>query len=381
MSGQLIFQGKTEIPALVNKLRSHNIRTILVITGNKSFKESGAENIIAPFFRDVFSIEIYKSSLKLVDVDDVDLCLEKVRMFRPEAIIAIGGGAVIDLAKVTMLCCALDIEPSAIIGTKEIVVSDNMPLFVAIPTTAGSGSESTHFAVLYRNGIKYSVANPLLIPDFVALIPELLLSVPEKIAVAAGLDAFAQAIESFWSINATNESRKFSSESLELLLPNLEKAVMESDLNAYANVQLAANYAGQAINITKTTASHALSYPLTVHFGIPHGLAVFLTLPSVCRFNLDVTDLDCADRRGVEYVRKSLSDLVSLLGGDNADSAIEVLYSYFDRLGVSPALSDYGVSRDDIYNVILPEVNVERMKNNPRKINKEDIVKIMEGIL
>ena len=381
MKSQLIVQGQASLSILADKFHSHDIRNVLIVTGNKSFEASGAENILLPLFNSDFSLTVYKTSLKLVDVEDVKLCLKQVRKVKPDAIIAVGGGSVIDLAKVTMLCCALDIDPSVVVDKKEIALPSSIPLFAALPTTAGSGSESTHFAVLYRNGLKYSVANSMLLPDIVVLVPELILSVPKEIAIAAGLDAFAQAVESFWSVNSTNESKKLSSEALELLLPNLEKAITESDVEAYAKVQLAANYAGQAINITKTTASHALSYPLTVHFGIQHGVAVFLTLSAVYRFNSEVTDLDCTDERGAEYVISTLDRLTSLLGVESVSEGVAVLNSYLKKLGLSAKLSEYGVETNDIYDVILPEVNVERMQNNPRRINKEDIIRIMESVL
>ncbi len=367
---------------LIKELKLAAVKRVFLVAGEKSFVASGASMKLLPLLEQYFDVVLYQASHTIISCSDADKCYNAMQNARPDAVIAVGGGAVMDMAKIAFLCTVDDSKSSNVMHNKVEMTDKKIPLLVAVPTTTGSGSESTHFAVIYENKIKSSIADMRIFPSIVLLEPEFVQSVPHNIAVGAGLDAFSQAIESYWSVNSTDESRIYSVEAIKLILSSFESSLKGGDVNSFEKMQSAANLAGRAINITKTTASHAMSYPLTAHFGVPHGVAVFLTLPSVMEFNAMVSDVDCIDKRGCEFVKKSLSELsMHLAGSSDVKSGIKFLKGFYKRLGISDKLSDYGVLQSDIDNVIISEINPERMKNNPRLVAKADVISILESIL
>ena len=159
----------------------------------------------------------------------------------------------------------------------KIKINEKIPL-IAIPTTAGSGSEVTEGAVIYENKIKYSLENKLIVPDKYFLIPELVLNNTQKIKANSGFDALSQSIESILSKKSNSKSIKHASKALKLIKDNfLQFYSKPSKINSF-KMQQAANSAGRAICISKTTAPHAVSYPFSIYYNISHGHAVSLTL-------------------------------------------------------------------------------------------------------
>ena len=212
-------------------------------------------------------------------------CLDLLKGQFFDYTICIGGGSVIDFAKLVN------------IGLHNDQVFTNFPnhinevekgnKFIAIPTTSGSGTEATHFAVLYHNLKEFSISHKFLYPDVVFLDSTLTYSINSYQTAISGIDAFCQAIESYWSINSTEESLKYSLSSLKLILKFLHKAVNNNCRISKKNMIYASYLAGKAINISKTTGAHALSYFLTTNYNIPHGQAVALTIAEWYSYNIN----------------------------------------------------------------------------------------------
>lgn len=212
-----------------------------------------------------------------------DICTG-VRQFREsgcDAILAVGGGSAIDVAKCIKLFSAADPGSGYL---QPPYKESHVPLF-AIPTTAGTGSESTCHAVLYLQGEKQSVSHPGIVPDAVCLIPSVLQQLPLYQKKCTLLDALCQAIESWWSVNATPESIEYSRLAIQLIRSNWRSYIHSGKHGD--QILLAANYAGRAISITATTAPHAMSYKLTSLYGLPHGHAVALAMKQVWAFMLE----------------------------------------------------------------------------------------------
>jgi alcohol dehydrogenase class IV len=152
---------------------------------------------------------------------------------------------------------------------------------LAIPTTAGSGSECTSFATVWdrQNSMKRSLDLPKLKPKYVLFSSSLLQSLPDNLLLYSALDARAHAVESLWSLDATNQSKNYAKKSIETSLNHLN--VLSRNEKDLVRLLKSSKYAGQAINISRTSISHAISYPLTLQLGIPHGLAAALTLRKV----------------------------------------------------------------------------------------------------
>ena len=184
--------------------------------------------------------------------------LEEVRGY--DKITSIGGGSTIDIGK---------------------YVAFNLKIpHTAIPTTAGTGSEVTKYAVFVQDGKKISLEDDGLIPDNYVLNPELVLTLPPDQTASTGLDALSQAIESYWSPLSTSKSRWYSYQTIRIVMSTLLYSFHHPKNELFRHMMLeAANYSGRAINLTRTSICHAISYPLTIHYGIPHGQACIATLP------------------------------------------------------------------------------------------------------
>ena len=211
-----------------------------------------------------------------------------------------GGGSVLDIGKSVSIFSTNKGNIEDYLFKKISFRKKGIPL-ILIPTTAGTGSEATHFAVIFKEKTKYSLADEKFIQgDYIIVDPELTYSLPKRVTAYTGMDAFCQGVESFWNINSTDESKEYAKKAIKLIMNNIEKAVNSPDEESRYNMAIAANYAGKAINITKTTATHAISYPITSYFNVPHGLAVALTISSMIIFNAGVNKNDVLDPRGLE---------------------------------------------------------------------------------
>lgn len=197
-----------------------------------------------------------------------------------EKLVAVGGGSAIDMAKLVGFCAANGV---GLDGARALKAGGKMPPFFAFPTTAGTGSEATHFAVCYRGKEKFSVANPLLRPTRAGLLAGWTASMPPMVAAASGMDALAHGVESWWAKGATEESRAWAEKAVRGAKANLVAAVNAPTAEVRAAMLEAAHAGGEAINISKTTAAHAYSYILSATFRIPHGRAVGILLPHFMR--------------------------------------------------------------------------------------------------
>ena len=149
---------------------------------------------------------------------------------------------------------------------------------IVIPTTAGSGAEVTSTAVIYKKKIKYSVEHKLLIPDLFFLVKEFVNKGNKHVKASSGFDAIAQAIESIISLKSNKKSLDYAKRSLKISSKHFVNFVNKPNNINVSKMCIAANLSGEAINISRTTAPHALSYPFTALFGISHGHAVSLTI-------------------------------------------------------------------------------------------------------
>jgi alcohol dehydrogenase class IV len=200
---------------------------------------------------------------------------------------------------------------------------------------------------------------------------------PKPITAATGLDAFCQAVESTWAVGATDESIGYATAALELALANLESAVHRPDPEVRRAMCEAAHLSGKAINISKTTAPHAMSYWLTSHLGIPHGVAVALFLGPMLEYNANVTDADCIDPRGPHHIGQRIATVLRLL--DVADvaagrSKIERLIAAVD---CPISLREVGIVGDSSLRQLIERANPDRLSNNPRRIVARQLIELL----
>jgi len=310
---QTEFIGKNSLNNIKKIISDLDAKKILLVTGKGSYKKSGSEKKLFECLGNTV-IERFFDFEANPNIKDVQVGISIISSFKPDLVIAIGGGSVIDVAKLINIFAAHVIKEKEIyefVNKSESVNKPGLPL-VAIPTTSGTGSEATHFAVVYIGNKKYSFAHKYVLPDFSIIDPSLSYSNPAYIKACSGFDALSQAIESFWAVGSTEESRGYSREAIRIILSSIEMAVVESDEKSMDRMSLAANLAGKAINISKTTAAHAVSYPITKFLDIPHGHAVALTLGSFFVINSHYSEGQLNDSRGIQYFDNISKELLNL---------------------------------------------------------------------
>lgn len=267
--------------------------------------------------------------------------LDGLKLFKEnkcDAIVSIGGGSCIDVAKVIKLSINANVDADLPTFKQEYKYTDIK--HICIPSTSGTGSESTKHAVLYLDGAKQSIAHPTNVPDYVILCPKLIYTVPEYQKKATAMDALCQCIESLWSRKATKVSRKYALQGLKLFKDNY-KRYLECDEEAVKNIQLAANFSGKAINISETTAAHAMSYKITSLYHIPHGHAVAMCMNAILE--------NC---------------LVKTKFGKKIDAKC----LFCEILNFFKLTTSIKIDKDKL-NELVVSVNPNRLKNFPYKIN------------
>lgn len=293
------------------------------------------------------------------------------RAFQGDVIVAAGGGSAMDVAKCIKLYSNMDPDQNYL---QQEIVPNDIPL-VAIPTTAGTGSEATRYAVIYYRGEKQSINHISCIPSVVLLAPSLLKTLPVYQKKATLLDALCHCVESAWSVNSTQQSLTYSMSGIREILPNIDPYLAGEECAA-ASMLHAANLAGKAIDITQTTAGHAMSYKLTSLFGLPHGHSAAICLPHLWGYMIDHLDL-CVDGRGSAHVERVFAELAHAMGCDCATDAVEYLRALLKKLEIGPPQN---WSEKDI-EVLSRSVNPVRLKNNPVALSEEALQSLYRVIL
>lgn len=353
---------------------------------DRYFAENAIQNLFLvcdnslPFLRigEYFSSLPEKSGVRVVRFSDFHpnpdyaSVLEGVKLFRDagcEAIVAVGGGSAIDVAK----CVKYYAESELSEAPAQDIPPNAIPL-LAVPTTAGTGSEATRFAVVYYNGEKQSIADESLIPSAVLFDPDALKSLPAYQRKATMLDAFCHAVESYWSLNSTEESRCFSDRALRSIL-SAKDAYLANEEAGNAAMLEAANLAGKAINLTETTAGHAMCYKLTSFYHIAHGHAAALCLSKLWPYMLGHPER-CIDPRGEDYLDGVYSKIATAMGCASAKEAVRFFQVWLDSL----ALPAPKASPEDLP-ALASSVNPVRLRNHPVALDREEMLKIYREML
>jgi alcohol dehydrogenase class IV len=237
---------------------------------------------------------------------------------------------------------------------------------ILVPTTAGSGSEATHFAVVYIGLHKYSLASQLLLPDAVILDGSLIVSATHYQKACNGLDALAQAIESAWAAGSTERSREYAFAAVSLCAKYLKGVLVpEADNEVLQGMMEASNLAGKAINISKTTAAHAWSYAITSHYNVPHGHAVWLTLPSIFEMHATATPNEVTDPHGIEHFKEIIKRLMDTLDITSPEDSARHLRFYLESINIESDMRKIGANAAEKRKFLSKQVNMQRMSNNP----------------
>ena len=361
----------------LKRLADMPYKRVLVITDPFVVESGMIDLITGPLEKGEAQYEIYSNVVPDAPVDKIADGVKKFLQYRPDALVAVGGGSAIDSSKAIR-------EFASRMGA-----DTHIPL-IAIPTTSGTGSEVTQFAVVTdsKTGVKIPLIDESLMPDIAILDPELVKSAPPFITADTGMDVITHAIEAYVSETASDCSDCLAEKAMELAFEYLPKAYRNGyDIKARDKMHRASCLAGMAFSLVNLGLNHGIAHALGAIFHIPHGRANALVLPHVIYFNADM------DREAAKHSNDSakkyqkLARIVGLpaptvkVGVSNLISEINRLLKYMDRpmciteCGVT--LEEFEANRDEIVRRALADACTQA---NPRKVTADDVNKILDHI-
>lgn len=361
---KVIFIQKNDYRDIWEYISENNIKKILCVCGN-SFSKLSLSNYIKNLPLDITYFSNFTPNPTYQSVE------EGLRIYESsdyQAILSVGGGSAIDVGKAIKEFYYEKNKKNDLLNFKK----RNL-LLIAMPTTAGSGSESTNFAAIYRDGTKYSIKNDFLMPDISFLDPSTLTTLPIYQKKSTLLDALCQGIESMWSINSTKESKKYAYKSIKKIMDNYERYFKE-DKNSYGDIMYASNLAGRAINISKTTAAHAMSYKISTLYSVAHGHSVALVMRKLFPFMIESIYKD-AENNKYKLIHEDFINIANAMNVQTPYEASDKFKEIFDNLKMNipkPKKEDYKILSDS--------VNQERLQNNPVKLTSENIISLYKDI-
>lgn len=334
---QIDFCYKGSIENLSKILELEKTKKVLVFTGKNSY------NLIKPIIEEQLkNIEYsyYNNFSTNPKIEEIEQAINTIDE-KFDLIIAIGGGSVIDFAKVYKY-------------------KTNSSKLIAIPTTCGTGSEATQFAVYYEGGEKCSLDDKSVLPNYAIIDCQFMENNPKYLKACTALDAYCQAIESYWAVKSTPISRKYAKQAIEICKDNIVNYVNTNDSIYAEKMTQASNFAGKAINISRTTAAHAMSYSITSKYGIPHGHAVALNIGKLMEYNKKIDNETLNDKRGLEFAKNRIDEIFELM---NIENGIEYFQNLFKLLNI------------DYKEYPIEYIDPNRLGNNPRIIDIKNLRK------
>ncbi len=340
-------------------LKDRGCHKIFLVAG-KSFDGSKP----AEYFESLKDFGVVRFSDYHANPDYGD-CVKATKLFNEEkcdCIVAIGGGSCMDSAKCVKMYATMDPDKEYL---KQELKANDIP-FVAVPTTAGTGSEATRYAIFYVNGKKTSISDYSTIPEAVVFDASLLKSLPLYQKKATMLDALCHAIESYWSVKATDESKAYADEAIRLVFQHLDPYLKNED-EGNEGMLKAAYLAGKAINVTQTTAGHALCYRLTTKYKEAHGHSVAMVMKELFPYVVDHASL-ANDPRGEAYLKDTLQQIAEAMGCKDAQEASDKFRDLFEKL-------EMGVPeiKEEDYEELCGSVDPEKLRSNPVFLDREAI--------
>lgn len=364
--------GKKSLDNLQEDLKSLGFKKIYILALEPILPS--LEKVLNDFENSKIETSINTSIEKEPDYETFENLLSEARAFKPDAVIGIGGGSVLDVSKLIAAQLNNDQPLQEIIGIGKL--KQRSTYLACMPTTSGTGSEVSPNAILLdpSDELKKGVISPHLVPDASYIDPSLTLTVPTAVTAATGIDALTHCIEAFTNKFAHPIIDLYALEGIKLIGNNLITAVKNGkDENAREALSLGSLYGGICLGPVNTAAVHALSYPLGGEFHIAHGLSNAVLLPHVMRFNLDAAPerfSQVALALGVEEKDINLK---------TAEAGIEKIELLIHECGISDGLSKLGIPEDSLEHLAEMAMNVTRLlKNNIKPITKIDALEIFK---
>ncbi|MFH1379107.1 MAG: iron-containing alcohol dehydrogenase [bacterium] len=352
-------------------IRQLPVKNIFIVTGTNIRSKTPILHGIIKQLRG-YRLSIFSEVVSNPDIYQVAQCMRRIVQTKAQCVIGLGGGSVLDLAKAAALLISNPGRPEEYFLSGKEIHHTGLPV-VAIPTTAGTSSEITPFSVITfpERKSKITLNHNLLYPVYALVDPLLCIYAPRMVSASSGLDVLSHAFEAYWNKRSTPFTDLYAVEAIRIVFKKLVtacKGIGKKRSHAVEQMCLAALYAGFSFSQTKTTGPHAVSYPLTTLFGIPHGLACSLTLAEFYRFNM----------RALMNKNKSLMQPVNAKTPRAIARSITRLIS---DVGFKTKLRDYGITKSNIPAIIRHAYLPAKFKHNPCRINRQNLRSIITNIL
>nr|WP_263327230.1 iron-containing alcohol dehydrogenase [Neobacillus sp. Marseille-Q6967] len=310
------------------------------------------------------------------EISLVEECKEAFTSGGHDGLIALGGGSAIDIAKAVSGFAGFDGPIEQLFGT-DLVPQKGAPI-IAIPTTAGTGSEVTNIAILSDTEaqLKKGIVSDYLLPDVAIVSPEMTLTMPKSVTAASGIDALVHAIEAYISVNASPITDALAIGAMKMIAKYLPKAYSNPNhIEARENMATASLMAGMAFGNAGVAAVHALAYPLGGRYHIAHGVSNALLLPYVMEWN----KIACAER--FRDIAEALGqNTAGLSDMEAADFAVETMRTLCEMVNIPKGMRSFNVPEEDIRSMAEDASEITRLlKNNPRTLTTDDIEKIYQS--
>lgn len=357
----------SELDMLFEKL---NIKTLMLVCG-KSFDRLK--------IKAYFDTLTERLGIKIIRFGDFkpnplyESVVEGVRIFNEngcDAVFAVGGGSGMDVAKCVKMFAKMPSDKDYVF---QMIVPNDIPL-IAMPTTAGSGSEATKYAIIYYKGEKLTVTHKSCIPSAVVMDYSVLETLPLYQKKSTMLDALCHAIESFWSVKSTEQSREYARKAITEVL-KYKDSYLSNEAEGNEKMLWAAYIAGKAINITGTTAGHAMCYKLTGLYSFAHGHSAALAVSKLWSYTAKHTE-DCIDSRGETYVCSMLKELSELFDSENADQGVQRFQELLESLELSKPIA----GETDL-EILTNSVDSAKLRNNPVALDERIISELYKSII
>ena len=358
------WHGLDRLPELL-KACGGDYQSYFLVTGKGSYHDKSIQQLEAMLGK---ALGIFRNIQSEPELQDVDAICEELRKYKPDMLIAIGGGSIIDAAKAAAVIAVAEAPcRDYFYGTCEIKKA-GIP-FIAIPTTAGTGAEITKNSVITdpESKIKKSIRHPLMTARIAICDGDLTLSMPARQTAFSGMDALTQAIEAYVTRKASRLSKSLAAEAIKLILQNLPK-VFENGYNEEARQLMAEGSLLSAMSFSQTGlgAVHGLAHPMGSLLEIPHGECCAILLPEVMRFNLPVA-------------KAAFGELARQNGMASAENFLEHIESLCQKLDIPKNLKAFGLAETH-YPFIIENCRSNSMSGNPREMSDEDVRSLLESM-
>jgi alcohol dehydrogenase len=370
--GKLVF-GNGCINQLAAEIINLNPAKVFILSSTTALQN------IKQFIAELKGIELLiDHSIKHEPTDaDFNRILEKAKPFNPEIIIGVGGGSVLDIAKLIAAQLNNNQQLSEYIGIG--LLKSRSTKLICIPTTSGSGSEVSPNAVIIdtADGQKKAVISPYLVPDIVYIDPMLSITLPSATTAATGMDALTHCIEAYTNKNSKPLIDIYALEGIRLIAANIQTAVHDgANIQARENVAMGSMLGGLCLGPVNTAGVHALSYPLGIMFHLAHGLSNAMLLPYVMEFNIPAHTTKYANIAIVIGCTQLATEL------ETAYSGVQKIKEINKAVGIPSSLAQLNVPATAIEKMAKDAMKVQRLlKNNPREITEKDAIEIYKAAI